>query len=60
MTYGPMSDGVSGFEGGGGTLIRVGVGMLRAMPTRTRRRIGNNVHGGSSETDEDAPVVSYT
>ena len=31
MTYGPMSDGVS--DGGGGRLIKVGVGMIAKLAT---------------------------
>ena len=31
MTYGPMSDGVS--DGGGGRLIKVGVGMMAKLAT---------------------------
>lgn len=32
-TYGPMSDGVTGSEGGGGRLIRVGVADMLAIVT---------------------------
>ena len=38
MTYGPMSDGVS--DGGGGRLIKVGVGMI-ANNHRSRLRFSN-------------------